>query len=442
MQKLIDPRILQATTAPELEEVIIGAMILEAHSAKAIVEKFPVIIFDRYRDLAEIIYGMVERKEGIDLMTVVHECMKGGERLTVKYPPHVIVGFTNVVGSSANIEHHARILYQKTMAKRVIDICQKSVYSILEQQDPFDVIDELKSTINAVLPVNMSDTKRFEDINILKELQYTIDNGFECFDTPWRVVNRDLVGFEKAEFILLAAEASVGKTAFCLNIFKHLSTSGVPVGMFVIESTITKLKRRLLSTATGLPSTAIKAGIDFRTGEVLSLPQMELIAEKEAEINQWEAYLNNRSKTGKEIEFQIRQMHKQGVQFFIIDNLSHVKLEKADRNDLAIGNFLKVLTALKDELEICIILVVHLNRDSGGQRRPTNKRLRNSGELEQDADSVIFLWRENDEPDNEEVIVTCTKRRDGALFETKLHFDKQIQEFRDADTIAFETLDF
>lgn len=431
MQKLIDPRLTQATTAPELEEAILGAMIMERPAAQMVVEKYPVNIFFKHRVLASIIYEMVHDGQAVDLLTLVQACVSKGEKVTALYNPYTITDLTNRVSSSANIDYHAKLLYQKAMASAMMGTLQEALNSILNQEDIFDVIDKVQQSVGQLQPVNNASTVKFSDISVLKTLVETLDKGFECFNTPWRTINKDFIGAEKCELIIVAAEPSVGKTAYVLNWLAWLCNNGEPVGLFVLESGVFNLKRRMVSAQAGINSMKIK------TAQGVTGADLDNVAVTEKTLDEWPLYLNDKGHNAKAIERGIRDMHKLGVNFFIIDNLSNVKLEAASRHDIAIGDFLKVLTRLKMELNICIVLVVHLNRDQGGSRRPNNKRLRNSGELEQDADGIVFLWKEDDDELNQNIRVTCTKRRDGRLFDASLRFDKEQQTFFDLDDYEF-----
>lgn len=437
--------------ARELEEAVLGAIMLEKGAFDAIVETLKPECFyvDAHQNIFKAFQGLSQKNMPIDMLTVVEELKTRGELEDVG-GAYYITKLTNAVVSTANIEAHARIILQKFIQRELIRISGEIIGDAYEDStDVFDLLDvsenKMFSITNNYLRKNYEDIgnalakaiSRIDEMRKKKEDISGVPSGFSALD-------RVTFGWQPTDLIILAARPSMGKTAFALNLARNAALSPVkktPVGVFSLEMSASQLVQRILSAESEIALEKIARGkledyeyLQLQSKGVVRLEQSEIFIDDTPALNIFEFRAKAR-----------RLVNKHKVGLIIIDYLQLMS-GSGDRNsnrEQEISNISRSLKALAKELGIPIIALSQLSRAVETRKEskiPQLSDLRESGAIEQDADMVMFLYRseyyenytnEHGESTRGETIVRIAKHRNGSLDTIKLRALLHIQKFED-----------
>jgi replicative DNA helicase len=230
-------------------------------------------------------------------------------------------------------------------------------------------------------------------------------------------------GWQRDDLAIIAARPSVGKTAFALQAAIHAALAGTPVAFFSAEMSA----RQLMDRAIAHVGRVSLKGI--RSPKLIEAEGWDGITRASMELAKLPLWIDDSSPmTVDMIAARVRQLdaeHRIGL--VVVDYLTHLKLPKADRRDLAVGEATRALKSLAKSMHVPVLLLSQLNRDAANGR-PSLTALRDSGDIEQDADTVIFLHRP-DENDRCYVELLLRKQRNGETGECYLHADMQHMRF-------------
>src|SRR5215212_3239632 len=243
--------------AKELEEAVLGAIMLEKSAFDTVVEILKPECF--YVEANQRIYramqGLQQKNLPIDLLTVVEE-LKFREELDVAGGPYYVTKLTNSVVSSANIEAHSRIILQKFIQRELIRISGEIISDAYEDStDVFDLLDQAESKIYEVTSTHLRNSYETIDSVLVKTIQRIEDLRHKNEDitgvpTGFATLDRITYGWQSTDLIILAARPSVGKTAFALNLARNAAlhpTKPTPVAVFSLEMSAGQLVQRILS---------------------------------------------------------------------------------------------------------------------------------------------------------------------------------------------------
>ncbi len=437
--------------ARELEEAVLGAIMLEKGAFDAIIETLKPECF--YVDAHQIIFkafqGLSNKNMPIDMLTVVEELKTKGELEDVG-GAYYITKLTNAVVSTANIEAHARIILQKFIQRELIRISGEIISDAYEDStDVFDLLDVSENKMFSI--TNNYLRKNYEDIgNALAKAIYRIDEmrnkkeDISGVPSGFSALDRVTFGWQPTDLIILAARPSMGKTAFALNLARNAALSPIkktPVGVFSLEMSASQLVQRILSAESEIALEKIARGkledyeyLQLQSKGVVRLEKSEIFIDDTPALNIFEFRAKAR-----------RLVNKHKVGLIIIDYLQLMS-GSGDRNsnrEQEISNISRSLKALAKELGIPIIALSQLSRAVETRKEskiPQLSDLRESGAIEQDADMVMFLYRseyyenytnEHGESTRGETIVRIAKHRNGSLDSIKLRALLHIQKFED-----------
>ena len=234
-------------------------------------------------------------------------------------------------------------------------------------------------------------------------------------------------GLHEEELTIIGARPGVGKTTFALQIAHKIADKGITVGIISLEMSDTQLVQKLISKAAHVDSNKL------RTGN-LDLTEQEKIAIAEGEISDLPFFINTKIRNIEEIETYARKLkNKNNLGLLIIDYIQLVKSKnKFNSREQEVAEISRTLKLLSLELKIPIIGLCQLNRNAA-RSEPTLADLRESGAIEQDADNVIFIYKENENTEQElveNVIIDLQKQRAGGLTKVVVKFDKKVSEFK------------
>lgn len=386
--------------APELEEIILGALLSE----KDAIEKIELEPNDFYNVKHQTVFTAIQRLHGnhnpIDIFTVVDELKRMSELENVG-GAYEITLLSMKVSSAANLEYHTSIIKQKSIARKLIALSseiQTMAYS--EDTDVADVLEFIEQNFTDIstgsthtdasdIKMSLSDT-----IAYMQKLQFEAENGRPAaIPTGLNELDKQLNGGWKApDLIVLGGRPSMGKTQFAVNFAKNATDAGYPTLFISIEMTKIQLMIRMITENEAIDFYKIKTGQLTREDwievdkMVTKISKLDLFIADDFKIK----YLNN-------IKSLARKFKRQGkLSLLIVDYLGLIETNTRFGNrDLEIGYITRELKSLCKELNIPTILLSQLKRAEPNSkvRRPILSDLRESGNIEQDADIVIFPHR-------------------------------------------------
>ena len=388
--------------APELEEAVIGACLIEQEALPLIADKLrPEMFYDDHHQLIfAALMAMYHAGKKIDILTVKEELARRGN-LDAIGGPYAIVQLSSKVASSAHIEYHAQIIHQKYLAREMVVGFNKLLICAMDETididdtliDAHNLLDRLEgeSGHNAHIrdmETLMADTMEEAERRIAKSV-----NGVTGIPTGLTELDKKTGGLQDNDLIIIAARPSVGKTAFALHLARHAALAGNAVAVYSLEMQGERLGDRWLMAACNINPYRWRNGI----------PNPQEVAEARTTASglaQLPIYVDDSSSVSMDHIRSSARLLKSRKQcdMIIIDylQLCDMSTKQVNRNrEQEVAQATRKAKLLAKELHIPVVLLSQLNRESenrpGG--RPELAHLRESGAIEQDADIVILLYR-------------------------------------------------
>lgn len=431
----------------EIEKALLGAMLLKdgyvIPAVSAIVKAK-----DFYREEHRIIYNAILRlfeKDGTsNILLLVEELKQSGE--FDKIGPITVMALADATYTTAFAETYAGKVKEKAVLRNLIETSDEISNEASRDEKPLEeILDDAEKKIFAITAKN--DRLDFEEIEPILQRAYSkilkiSQNPEEIFGVPSGLTDIDKVtnGFQKSDLILLAARPSMGKTAFALNVATNAALKGKKIAIFSLEMSKEQIGHRLLSSQSKVDSLKLSTGRNltddelFRVGEALNeLSDANLFVDDTAGISIMEL----RSKAR-------RLQTAKGLDMILIDYLqlmqgSPSRSSGESNRQQEISEISRSLKALARELNVPIIALSQLSRnvELRAEKRPQLSDLRESGSLEQDADIVMFLYREEyynkESADRSVAELIIAKNRNGPTTNIPLSFTKEYMKFDLAD---------
>jgi len=441
--------------AKELEEAVLGAIMLEKSAFDTVIEILKPECFygEANQRIFKAMKSLAEKSLPIDLLTVVEE-LKLKEDLELVGGPYYVSKLTNAVVSSANIEAHARIVLQKFIQRELIRISGEIIGDAYEDStDVFDLLDDAESKLFEI--TNNHLRSAFEDINtvLVKTIQRiedmrNRDEDITGVPSGFASLDKLTYGWQQTDLIVLAARPSVGKTAFALNLARSAAlhpTKPTPIVFFSLEMSSSQLVQRILSAESEIWLEKITRG-KLEEHEMKQLYKRGIERLSNAPI-----YIDDTAALNIfELRAKCRRLkNKHDIGLIIIDYLQLMSGGGDNKNgnrEQEISKISRDLKGLAKELKVPIIALSQLSREvekrKEGAKIPQLSDLRESGAIEQDADMVMFLYRpeyyditanEMGESNKGETFVKIAKHRNGSLDTIKLKALLHIQKFIEDD---------
>lgn len=389
-----------------------------------------------FRSIAELI----NHEEPADLVTLTNQLQKTGELKTIGGASY-LSKLIDEVPMAINARHYANIIHEKASLRQLI----QHSYAIIKRclkgaEDAENIIDYAESCIFSI-----SEKKINPSFFLVRDL---LNGGFDTIEqgqknkgmptgvpSGFKDIDTLTSGFQNSDLIILAARPSMGKTALALNLARNAAVDyNIPVAIFSLEMSKEQLVLRLICSESRVNSSRIRDG--FTTKQ-----DWDSLGTAGSTLYKAPIYIDDSAEnTTLAIRTKSRRLKKEsGLGLIIIDYLQLMKvLKTADRRDLDIAEISRSLKALAKEIEVPVIALSQLNRqlEKRDDKRPRLADLRESGALEQDADLVVFIHREevykkmNDAcliEGGTEIIVA--KQRNGPIGSAYLSFLKEISRF-------------
>ena len=434
------------STAPEIsppwsqeaEESVLGAVLLRAASLDEVALILEPEDFYRtsHGHIFKVMLWLYRNNRPVDLVTVT-ELLRDQGKLAEVGGPVFLAGLSEHVGTAANAPYYARLVHQKARLRKLLTASQEITQGcfgpvLAENVDAFldeaeekifaikeDQAGQVVFTLDELVPDEVS---RIESNFEKKKEVLGITSGFVDLD-------KLTGGFQDADLILIAARPSMGKTALGLNIGFHAARSKVPTLFFSLEQPKEQLVQRLMASAGHINAWRL------RTAR-LEQDDWDKLLDISAVVNGPLYIVDRPALTPMEIRARARRLkNKHGIGLVVLDYLQLMREPKAKSREQEVGGISRALKALAKELSVPIIALSQLNRDL--EKRPNKKPvlsdLRESGSLEQDADLVLFIYR--DEVYNENTKdkglaeIHLAKQRNGPTGRINLAYRKEFMQF-------------
>ena len=438
----------------EAEVGVLGSMLLDSDAVVTAIEaKIDAESFYRpaHRTLYRAIVDLFDRNEAVDIVTLTNKLRNMGQLEEIGGPVY-ITDLINSVPSAANIEDYVRIVNDKAVLRSLIS----SAGGIIAESysNPDSVVELLDRAEKMIFDVSQRKVEggftRIGD-GLIKDAIETAERIYQQgglltgAPSGFKDLDEKTSGFQSSDLIILAARPSMGKTAIALNIAEHLGVvENMPVGIFSLEMSKEALVMRMLCSHAQVSSHRVRRGF---ISEKYDFPKLVSAAGK---LAQAPIYIDDSAGvTVMEMRAKARRLvSKEKVRLIILDYLqlmTSAGTRRAENRQQEIADISRSIKALARELRIPIMVISQLNRapETRPDHRPQLSDLRESGALEQDADLVLLLFREEvyDRSDPElkgrtELIIG--KQRNGPIGLVHLAFIEEYTRFESAASRAEE----
>lgn len=423
----------------DAELSVVGAMLLDNEAVGKVLEILIPDDFYResHRKIFEAIIELYQRSEPSDIITVTN-VLKSQGVLDSMGGPAFLAGLIEKVPTSANVIYYAKIVHQKSVLRHLIasatSIIEKSysesddVDQFLDQAEKiiFEVAQKrIKRSFYAIKDIVKDSFKAIERLYEKKELITGVPTGYTELD-------KMTSGLQPADLIVLAGRPSMGKTALALNIVQYAAVEmNIPCAVFSLEMSKEQLVQRLLCGEAKVAGSKLRGGFLAET----DWPKLTRAA---GALSEAPIYIDDTPAINVlEMRAKARRLHKdKGIKLIVVDYLQLMRsVGKSESREREISEISGSLKALAKELSLPVIAISQLNRavENRQDKRPQMADLRESGAIEQDADVIMFVYRDevyNKETQDRGIAeVIIGKQRNGPTGYAKLAFLNEFTKF-------------
>lgn len=430
----------------EAEESLLSAILIENDTLLDIIEILSPEDF--YRSAHQKIFSaaidLFAKNEPVDLVTLTNKLRESGHLEAIGGATY-LAALVDEVPMAANAQHYAKIVHDKACLRRLIEKANDITKQCFEDRGNVDeILDFAESAIfeiseNKIKPAFYPLSKIIEEnIDTLEERQGNkslitgIATGFNDLDSLTS-------GLQKSDLIILAGRPSMGKTAFALNIARNVAAdTHTPVAVFSLEMAKEQLSMRMLCSEARIDSGRLRSGFFSKDDWYKLTNAAGLLAEAPIFID------DSPDISAMDIRAKSRRLKMdKDIGLIIIDYLQLMKTRgTAERRDLEISEISRSLKILAKELDLPVVALSQLNRklEERSDKRPLLSDLRESGALEQDADVVAFIYRDEvyhrdeNNPNRGTAEILLKKQRNGPTGEVKLKFFDSYTRFENLTT--------
>ncbi|MCC7436685.1 replicative DNA helicase [Candidatus Nomurabacteria bacterium] len=418
----------------ESEQAVLGALMLRPSALHEITDLLSPEMFyaKKHATIYQTMLDLSSKSEPIDVLSVASK-LKEKKQINEVGGNSYLNEVMGNVPSTVNIRHYADIVYKKYILRSLIDASENIATQAYAENDQevSEILDAAEKSIFRVSS-NMNVKNGFVSIkqgliDTVEQIEHLRENKDEVRGVPTGFPDIDnlLAGLQKSDLIILAARPSIGKTTFALDIARNVALSGRAVGIFSLEMSSQQLVQRMLSAESRVDAWSI------RTGHGLSSQHFGTLQEAASRLQKAPIYIDDQAGNSivkmRAVARRLKSEH--GLALIVID---YLQLIHASKNyDSMVNQITEISRALKQlarELDVPVLALSQLSRAveaRGGKPRLSD--LRDSGSIEQDADVVMFLHREDRYKDASEkdniVEVLIEKHRNGAVGKADLLFD-------------------
>jgi replicative DNA helicase len=427
----------------EAEQSVLGAILLENEAINQALEVLSADDFYReaHREIFRAMVGLSDKIQPVDAITLTDALRSRGVLEAIGGPAYIVELATSVP-TAANIAHYARIVRERAVLRSLVTIATEIASAAYEApQNVDDFLDQaehrifeiserrIKPSFHAMPELTRESIRMLERLYETKELVTGVPSGYIDLD-------RITAGFQPSDLVVIAARPSVGKTALALNIAAYASMEAEPkrgVAFFSLEMSKEQLVLRLLCAEARVDSSKARAGY-------LSDRDFPRLVEAAGRLSEAPIFIDDSSDTTAiALKAKCRRLKRErsaNLGLVIVDYMQLMRAARPnDSREKEIAEISRSLKALAKELKVPVIALSQLNRavETRPERRPLLADLRESGAIEQDADVVAFIYRDEmyhrdtKEPGVAEIIIA--KQRNGPTDTAKLTYIKEFTRF-------------
>jgi len=425
----------------EAEQSVLGGILIENEAINRVTEILAPEDFyrDTHRKIFNALIDLFERNEPADLITMTNELRKKGELDAVGGASYV-TSLIDSVPTAANIEYYARIVKEKAILRRLIETSTEIItQSYADRGDVESFLDEAEKAIFEISERRVKPSF-FPIKEIVKESFKTIETLFKNKDlvtgvpSGFKELDRLTSGFQPSDLIIVAGRPSMGKTALCLNIAQYAAIEAkIPVAIFSLEMSKEQLVIRMLCSEAQVEGTRLRTGYLSES----DWPKLTMAA---GTLSDAPIFIDDTAALSiLELRAKARRLKSDhGLGMIIVDYLQLMKgRTRVESRQQEISEISRSLKALSKELNVPVIAVSQLSRKTEERtgNRPQLSDLRESGAIEQDADVILFLFREEiynrSEENKGKAEVIIGKQRNGPIGKVDLAFLDKFTTFKD-----------
>ncbi|HID89368.1 MAG TPA: replicative DNA helicase [Anaerolineae bacterium] len=427
----------------EAEEAVLGSLLIDPEAL------FRVAPFLRPEDfyirkngwIYEAILALHERREPIDFVTLCTELEARGQLEEVGGAAY-ITRLIDAVPSAIHVEAYGRLVEEAAVRRRLIsaagDIAQ---LAYREEQGIEEVVDRAEQALFAV-----SQRRLVREMAPIQEvirqyydrIEYLYEHRGEPLGVPTGFVDLDrlLGGLQKSDLIIVAARPGVGKTSLCLSFARNAARLGKHVAIFSLEMSAEQVVQRLVAAETGIDAQRLRLGH-------LHEDEWPLFVQATGVLSELPIFIDDTpSISALQLRTKARRLHAEhGLDLVVVDYLQLMTTETRVENRVQEVSYIsRMLKGLARELDVPLVAASQLSRavEQRTDKRPVLSDLRESGSLEQDADVVMFIYREElykPETERQHIAdIIVAKHRNGPTGVVQLFFRQQLAQFLDAET--------
>ncbi|MBI5212747.1 MAG: replicative DNA helicase [Nitrospirae bacterium] len=435
----------------EAEQSVLGAIILDNEALPKALEVLGSEDFykDTHRRLYNAMMGLFEKNEPIDIITLTDYLRRSDELDSVGGIPY-LSNLANAVPTSANIRYHAKIVREKALLRALIKTATQITTEVYEdsrdademvdyaEKMVFDIADKRTKTSFASLKDVIKDTfKMIEHLYDKKEAITGVPSGFKDIDEL-------TAGFQPGDLIIIGGRPGMGKTAFALNIAQHVAIDlKEPVAIFSLEMSKEQLAMRMLCSESMVNASHVRKGFIGKQ----DWPKLTNAAGRLADAL---IFIDDSSAiTVLEVRAKARRLKMEhgALSLVVVDYLQLMRSRgNFERREQEISEISRSLKALAKELKVPVVALSQLNRavEQRGEKKPTLADLRESGAIEQDADVIMFIYRDEiynkNNPSNKgKAEVNVAKQRNGPTGTVNLTYLADSTRFVDFANVSYES---
>ncbi len=428
----------------EAEEAVLGSLLIDPEALFRITPFLSADDFYLQKNawIYDAVLALHERREPLDFVTVCDE-MERREQLEdiggAAYVTHLI----NAVPSAIHVESYGHIVEQAAIRRRLINAASRIAQLAYQEDKDIDhTVDQAEQALFSVSQRRITrDLAPAQEIirRYYERIEYLYDHQEEALGVPTGFVDLDrlLGGLQRSDLILIAARPSVGKTSLAISIARHAASLGQHVAIFSLEMSSEQVIQRMVSAETGIDAQRLRLG-DLQEDE------WPLFAQATGRLADFPLFIDDTpSISVLQMRTKARRLHAEhGIDLILVDYLQLMTTGDI-RNESRVQEVSYISRSLKGlarELEVPLVALSQLSRavEQRSDKRPILADLRASGSLEQDADVVMFIYRDelyNPDTDMQNIAeIIISKHRNGPTGTVQLFFREQLAQFLDAET--------
>lgn len=446
--------IIQSELSPEhqekIEKVVLGTVLIDTETLHNFIQDFQSKLFTdpANKIIADTIIKLHITGSKIDLLTVTNQLIKDQELQNVGGAIYMS-SLTQQISGIANFEIHLRLLQEFWLAKYINECCSETQLELLEySKDVFDVYAGIQNKLdNALKDLIRQQVSTINEIhiNLIKKGYDIIDGKIDSSGVPTGLKRLDILtnGFQPTDLIILAGRSGMGKTAFSLSVLiEPTIRQKIPVAFFSLEMSKDQVVSRIQSIMS-------KINVSKIVKKQLSFDEINHIFNKCSDLKDTPLFIDDTANLSLvELKSKARKLVREnGVRMIVIDYLQLMRSGlKTSSREQEVAEISKGLKAIAKELNIPVIALSQLSRNveqRGGDKKPLLSDLRDSGQIEQDADMVLFCYRPEYYGQTEYdwfgetltaqdlFMLIVAKHRNGVLGEIPLNFHKSFTQICD-----------